>query len=91
MSTPQELLLGIPINPFDNAVNFENIWQNVSGQQTIPPVGSNGLPSGVTNPSESINYLMNKRTMMERAAYQRPLVRLADKNLNIIAELSGEM
>jgi hypothetical protein len=91
MSTPQELLLGIPINPFDNAVSFENIWQNASGQQTIPSVGSNGLPSGVTNPSESINYLMNKRTMMERAAYQRPLVRLADKNLNIIAELTGEM
>ena len=89
MSTPQEQLLGVPINP---VISFENIWQNAfSGEQTISPVGQNGMPNGATNPSESINYLMNKRGMIEQAAYQRPLIRLADKDLNVVAELTGEM
>lgn len=89
MTTPQELLFGSPINP---VLEFENIWQNTAtGTTYTAPVGSSGLPDGTTNPGESINYLMNKRTMIQKAAYMRPLIRLADKNLNIITEMTGEV
>jgi hypothetical protein len=88
MTTPQELLLGMPINP---VINFENIWQNAAGQRTIPPIGIDGMPSGVSDPASSINYLMNKRSIIEKAAHQRPLIRLADKNLRVVTELTGEL
>jgi hypothetical protein len=86
--TAPELLLGMPVNP---VINFENIWLNDLGQQLFAPVGAAGLPNGVTDPSTSINYLMNKRGVIEQYAFQRPLVRLADKDLNVICELTGEM
>jgi hypothetical protein len=90
MSTPQELLFGQPINPIENAfTSFENIWSTATGQ-LFGTNGANGLPDGAADPVSSINYLMNKRSIIERSAYQRPLFRLADKNMKVIAELTLE-
>jgi hypothetical protein len=91
MSTPQEELFGIPINPINNLITrFENIFQTDAGQ-LFAPNGTGGPPNGATDPQSSINYLMNKRNIIQQSAYQRPLVRLADKNLSIIATLTGEL
>jgi hypothetical protein len=91
MSTPQELLFGVPINP---AVEFENLYTQRIGNfesNLFPPNGINGPPDGTTDPQSSINYLMNKRHIIERSAHQRPMVRIADKDLNLIGELTGEL
>lgn len=92
MTTPQEQLLGFPINPINNIVtSFENIFTTAAGNPIFAPNGINGLPDGASDPQSSINYLMNKRSIIERSSYQRPLVRLADKDLNIVCELTGEL
>lgn len=84
----QEELFGARVN---NLLHFENIWQNQLGEDLFAANGINGAPSGTTDPVSSINYLMNKRSIMEGAAHQRPMFRLADKDLNIIGELTGEL
>lgn len=81
-------LFGVPTN---TPIQFENMFRNALGQPLFAPNGITGIPSGVSDPVSSLNYLTNKRTILERAAYQRPMVRLADKNLNIVGELTGEI
>jgi len=76
--------------PNDIQIEFENLWHGL-GKPNFTPNGMAGLPSGAVDSVSSINYLLNKRHTIERSAYQRPMVRLADKNLNIIAELTGEL
>jgi hypothetical protein len=96
MSIPTERLFGLPINPIDNLksnliTEFENIWTLAGGTPLFAPNGIFGAPNGATNPVGAINYLMNKRSIIERSAFQRPLFRLADRNLNIVAEMTGEL
>jgi hypothetical protein len=91
ISTPQEELFGIPLNPINQPLTFfENLWITQQQQQLFATNGLAGLPNGTTDPVSSINYLMNKRSIIEQSAYQRPLVRLADKNLQLIGELTLE-
>jgi hypothetical protein len=87
LTSPQELLFGQPINPI---TSFENIFSGI-GKPNFAPNGINGAPNGTTDSVSSINYIMNKRGVIERSAQQRPMVRLADKDLNIIGELTGEL
>lgn len=94
-TTPQgvETILGLPINPIDNLGNyspirFYNLWEGVF------PNGNNlitDIPDGTQNPQLAINYLHHKSDLITKAAQQRPLVRLGDANLNILAEMTGEM
>jgi hypothetical protein len=96
MSLPTEQLFGIPINPIDTlksnlVTEFENIWLAAGGQPLFAPNGVFGAPNGTLDPVGAINYLMNKRAIIEQSARVRPLFRLADKNLNIVAELTGEL
>jgi len=91
-----ETLFGLPLNPIDNLgaelpVRFTNLWANPLGQNMFLPNGADGCPSAKTSPVGAFNYLHNKRTMIEKSAMLRPLFRLADKNLNIVGELTGEM
>lgn len=83
----QEQLLGFNTNPI---LNFENIWKTAAGN-LFAPNGINGPPVGTTDPVSSMNYLLNKRGLMEKSARQRPMFRLADKDMNIIGELTGEL
>lgn len=80
-------LLGFPSTI---PTSFENLFSG-TGKPNFAPTGINGAPSGTTDPVSSINYLLNKRHVIERSAHQRPMVRLADKNLNIVGELTGEL
>src|SRR5665213_2079525 len=102
MSTPIETLFGAPLNPIDNLATilptrFVNLWDTLGvGQSIFAPIGSTsaGVPacaSGETDPVSAINYLMNKRDVIEQSAYQRPQFRIANKDLAIITEITGEM
>lgn len=91
-----ETLFGIPLNPIDNlgpdtTVRFTNLWTNPLGSPLFPTEGADGCPDGKLNPVGAFNYIRNKREVIEKSAQQRPLFRLADKDLNIVGELTGEM
>ncbi len=102
MTSIQELF-GQAVNPIDNLANvlptsFTNLWDATGiGQSIFAPIGQVtttggvGCPDGTVDPVSTINYLMNKREVIERAAYQRPMFRIGDKNLNVICEMTGEM
>src|ERR1700757_611033 len=90
-----ESLFNIPIEPgvplFLNdivplPIHFSNISANL-----FAPNGANGPYDASKNPMSAYTYLKNKADMIEKSAQQRPLVRLADKNLNVVGELTGEM
>lgn len=57
----------------------------------FPPVGYNGTPDLSTDPMSTYQYLNNRRQTILDSANQKPLVRIADKNLNIVATVSEEM
>lgn len=91
-----ETLLGLPLNPIDHLgtelpISFTNIWNNPFGQPLFPIPGADGCPNGKISPAGAFNYIKNKRTIIEKSANQRPLFRLADKNLTLVGELTGEM
>lgn len=91
-----ETLFGLPLNPIDHIgdltpIRFINLWHNPLGDLLFAPQGISGCPDGKKNPVGAINYIRNKRTIIEKSAQQRPLVRLADKNLNLVGDLTGEM
>lgn len=90
-----ETLFGAPLNPIDHLgeqpVRFQNLWNNPLGQSLFETNGANGCPDGRLNPVGAFNYIHNKRDIIEQSAQQRPLFRLADKNLDLVGELTGEM
>lgn len=91
-----ETLLGLPLNPIDHLgaelpIAFTNIWNTPLGQPLFPTPGADGCPNGKLSPAGAFNYIRNKRTIIEKSANQRPLFRLADKNLTLVGELTGEM
>jgi hypothetical protein len=75
----------------DRVTVFENIWMRATGQKLFATNGINGCPDSTQDPQLAINYLMNKRQIIEDTAHQRPLFRLADKDLNVVGELTGEL
>jgi hypothetical protein len=84
-----ESLFGIPTNLTINdtplgpeALQFSQWLANV-----FQPVGYNGTPDLATNPMETYQYLNNRRNVQADAANQPPLVRIADKNLNIMTTI----
>lgn len=50
-------------------------------------VGFNGAPNPSTDPMECYQYINNRRNLRVSSANQAPLVRIADKNLNIVATI----
>src|SRR5262245_43786122 len=90
-----ETLFGVPLNTIDHGldlpIHFTKIWTNPLGQPLFEENGVNGCPDGRTDPVGAFNYIRNKRDIIEKSAMQRPLFRLADKDLSIVGELTGEM
>lgn len=69
-----------PFGPF--ALKFSQWLENI-----FDPVGFNGTPDLATNPMETYQYINNRRNLRVASANQPPLVRIADKNLNIVATI----
>lgn len=59
--------------------------------ELFEPVGVNGCPDPATEPMACLQYLHNRRRIIQDAANQQPLIRLADKDLNILCQLDGEL
>ncbi len=97
-----ETVFGIPANPIDNLgsvlpIQFVNLYDtganggNIFGLIGQLANGDIGCPDGTESPTAALNYLENKRDIIEKSAYQRPLFRIADKDLSVITEVTGEM
>jgi hypothetical protein len=78
-------LYGIPETP-----TLPLLFTQLLGD-TFAPVGADGVPDPVANPMTAFNYMVNKANMRMASAQQRPMTRLADKNLKVMAELVGEL
>lgn len=59
--------------------------------QYFAPNGTGGVPDPVKNPMGCHQYLYNRREVIQSAANQKPLIRLADANLNILTTIDGEL
>lgn len=83
-----EALFGIPTNPTLStlAPQFSRFLDGV-----FAPIGSDGAPDIDTDPMVKYQYLANKRQTILDSGNQKPLVRIADKNLNIMATIGEEM
>jgi hypothetical protein len=78
-------LFGVPEVPA-LPIEFSQLLANV-----FAPNGTDGVPDPVTDPMTTFTYMMNKANLITQSAQQRPMTRLADKNLQIMAELVGEL
>ena len=85
-------LYGIPENPTlasllpPLAVNFSKMLDN-----TFAPNGTDGIPDPVTDPVSCFTYMINKANLKTQSAQQRPMMRLANQDLNVMAEIVGEL
>lgn len=58
----------------------------------IPAAGLSGKPPNHrTEPAQTLKYLNGRRQTVIDVAKARPLIRLADKNMNIMCEIEGEI
>jgi len=57
----------------------------------LPVTGENGVPDIEETPAQCFKYLDARRTTIIQGSKQRPLIRVADKNLAIMMELEGEL
>jgi len=73
--------IGIEFNKF-----VDDLIEEIFGEP-----GRDGVPGLDTHPMAALNYMHNKNRAIVEAAQQRPMVRLADKNLDILTELREEM
>lgn len=55
------------------------------------PVGINGCPNPAVNPMGAYQYLNNRRAIIQGQANQKPLIRLADKNMKLLCAITGEL
>jgi hypothetical protein len=74
----------LPQNPVSLAFS-----QDVN--QFFQPNGSAGVPDAATNPMLALQYLLARRGVIQGAANQQPLIRLADPNMNVLAALTEEL
>ena len=85
-------LYGLPENPTlasllpPVGVNFAKLLDGV-----FAPNGTDGFPDPNKDPLSAFTYLINKQNLITQSAQQRPMMRLADQNLNILAEIVGEL
>lgn len=70
---------------------YEKIKFSQWVSQFFEDIGRNGVPDPVGDPMTTYRYLSNKADLRTKAAQQRPMVRIADKSLAPVLELTNEM
>lgn len=68
------------------AIEFTR-WLDVFKERTLNAISK---PDPTTDPMSAYRYLRNRRTAIEGAARQRPMLRLFDKNMQPVAQIAGE-
>lgn len=86
-------LFGISTNQSELALvnNPVSLAFSQTVDQFFQPIGTNGCPNPASNPMGAYQYLANRRSVIQAAANQQPLIRLADSNMNILTTLTEEM
>jgi hypothetical protein len=86
-------LFGKPSNEILQRLNMRSteLSFNDSLQHYLPTVGINGCADPAVDPMACYRYLDGMRHIIKGAANQKPLIRLADKNLNIVDEVTEEI
>lgn len=86
-------LFGPPSNVSLQQLNMKS--KELSFNSGVDPVlgtiGEFGCPDPAKDPMACYRYLDGMRDIIKQAANQKPLIRLADKDLNIVTEITGEM
>jgi hypothetical protein len=71
-------------------VKFTN-WLASSFQGLKTGNNTTECPDSERHPMAALQYMRNKSDVIRASANQRPMIRLGDKNLTLVAELTGEM
>jgi hypothetical protein len=83
-----QLLSELGILPTQSAAGMKlTSWAD----QYLPTAGVPAVPDPVTQPAQAATYLNGVRLTTLAAAHQKPLIRLADNNLDVMQELDGEI
>lgn len=64
---------------------------NSGADSSLATIGEHGCPDPAKDPMAAYRYLNGMRDIIRRAANQKPLIRIADKDLNVLTELTGEV
>lgn len=85
-----EALFGIDTNQtiFNTNMAPEALMFTQWLESAFQPIGYNGTPNPSTDPMECYQYINNRRSLIQQSANQQPLVRIADKNLKVMASIS---
>jgi hypothetical protein len=87
--------LGQTVSAFDTQVQAVFRQNTLQFSEWIDdlfqPVGADGCPDPAVNPMGAWNYLNNRRMVIQGAANQKPLIRLTDKNHNVLTGITGEL
>lgn len=67
-----------------------NLAFSTTVDSVLPPIGANGAPNPADDPMGSYRYLCNQRELVKLAANQKPLIRLADENGNVLCAITNE-
>lgn len=83
----------IPENPELDLILPEGLKVKFSKwlRNVFAPQEEQGVPDAQTDPVSKFVYMSNKLKLRTEAAQQRPMVRLADRNLHVWMELTQEM
>lgn len=72
-------------------LNAKELSFNSGLDPVLGTVGEFGCPDPALDPMACYRYLDGMRDIIKQAANQKPLIRLADKDLNIVTDITGEM
>lgn len=91
--TINDLIGGLSTIPIAFTKWLEGLFDGPEAVAGIPEnfVVPEGVPSLGDHPMSALNYMHNKNRAIVEAAQQRPMIRLADKDLKIKTELREEM
>lgn len=86
-------LFGPPSNVAVEQLNMKarELSFDPSLDTVLPTIGKHGCPDPKVDPMACYRYLDGMREIIKQAANQEPLIRLADKDLNVVTDLTGEM
>lgn len=86
-------LFGPPSNVALQQLNMKarELSFNSGTDKVLGTVGEFGCPDPSKDPMACYRYLDGMRDIIKQAANQKPLIRLADKDLNVLTEITGEM
>lgn len=79
-----------PVQPTPAPINYSSPYKHTKWLE-MPIPGANGSAPGMDEPAQLYKYLEARRSVVIESAKQRPLIRIADKNMKAMVDLHGEI